>query len=165
MNLRLHILPHPRALHLPEIRFYFQMNLHSLKLPGMTFLLLPSGAPILGRRMPHHLQVRVHQETLAEATVRRGTPARAQAGQEASGRPSCTTRQLVLVRSERYGAQGLLKSISWDTTVIQPVRPEGHLAVLLRRLGIPGEPMVHQGGGLSPKDLPFRSLVSGDAIV
>ena len=43
------------------------------------------------------------------------------------------------------------------STALQPVRP-------LRHLGILGEPMVHQGGGLSPKDLPLRSLVSGDAI-
>ena len=45
------------------------------------------------------------------------------------------------------------------------MRPEGHLAVLLRHLGILGEPMVHQGGQLSPKDLLLRSLVSADAIV
>ena len=49
--------------------------------------------------------------------------------------------------------------------ILQPVRLEGHLAVLLRHLGILGKQMVHQEGGLSPKDLPLRSLVSGDAIV
>ena len=87
------------------IALYFQMNPPSLKLPEKTFLLLPSGAPILRRRMLHHLLLRFRQGILAEATVRRGTPARAQAGQEAFGRSACTTRHLVLVCSERYGAQ------------------------------------------------------------
>ena len=156
IELRFHLVLHPRAQHLPEIRLYFQMNLHPLKLPDNTFLLLPSGAPILGRRKLHHLQLRVRQVTLAEATVRRGMPARAQAGQEATRRPSCATRHLVLVRSERYGAQRPQKRISWDVTVLQPVRPEGHLAVLLRRLGILGEPMVHQGGGALAEGSSFQ---------
>ena len=43
------------------------------------------------------------------------------------------------------------------STVLQPVRPEGHLAVLLRRSGILAELMVHQGGELSPRDLLFGS--------
>ena len=60
---------------------------------------------------------------------------------------------------------GALAEGSAFATVLQPVRPEGHLAVLLRRLGILGEPMVHQGEELSPKDLPLRSLISGDATV
>ena len=70
----------------------FSMNLHSLQLTEKTFLLLPSGAPIFRRRMLHHLQLRARQGILAKATVRRGTPARAQAGQKASGRPLCTKR-------------------------------------------------------------------------
>ena len=57
--------------------------------------------------MLHHLRLRVHQGILAEATVRQGTSARAQGGQEASGRPACTTRHFVPVCSERYLVQGL----------------------------------------------------------
>ena len=77
--------------------------------------------------------------------------------------PACTKRHLIPICSERYVVQGLQKGISGDTivqdclTVLQPVRPEGYLAVLLRRLGILGEPMVHQRGELSPRDLLLRS--------
>ena len=103
------------------------------------------------------------QGILAGATVRRGTPARAQARQEAFGRPAYMKRHLIPTCSERYVVQGLQKRISGDaiiqdcSTVLQLVRPEGHLAVLLRRLGILGEPMVHQEGELSPRDLLLRS--------
>ena len=48
------------------------------------------------------------------------------------------------------------------STVLQPVRPEGHLAVLVRRLGTLREPMVHQGGELSPEDLFLMSQDSSD---
>ena len=48
------------------------------------------------------------------------------------------------------------------STVLQPVRPEGHLPVLVRRLGILREPMVHQGGELSPEDLFLMSQDSSD---
>ena len=72
-------------------------------------------------------------------------------------------RHLIPICSERYAVQGLQKRISGDaivqdcSTVLQPVRPEGHLAVLLRRLGILEEPMVNQGGELSPRNLLLRS--------
>ena len=140
---------HPNTTHLREIRLYFQINLRSpkipeksrtLRLPSRTFR-LPSGAPIFRRRMLHHPLLRARQRNLAEATVRQGTPARAQAGQEAFGRPACTKRHLVPVCSERYLIQGLHGQMrnSGDaivqnaSTVLQPVRPEGHLTVVLQR--------------------------------
>ena len=81
------------------------------------------------------------------------------------------------VCSWRYSAQELqgLKRISGDAitqgcsrtpvrserylvTVLQPVRPEEHLAVVLqRRLGVLGEPMAHQGRKLSPENLLRRN--------
>ena len=153
---------HPSKTHLPEIWLYFSINLRSPKIPEKTTTLrlpsrtlrlpsrtlrlpsrtlrLPSGAAILRRRMLHHLLLRVRQGSLAEATVRQGTPAKAQAGREDFGRPASTKGHLVQVCSERYMVQGLhgQKRISGDaivqgfSTVIRPVRPEGHLAVVLQ---------------------------------
>ena len=146
-----------------EIRLYFQMNLQSLKLPEKTSLLLLSGTRILRGRMLHYLLLRARHGILAEATVRRGTPARAQVGQEAFGRPACTKRHLIPVCSERCprtasaeeDLRGRDHSRLLDGTTAGA--PGGALGRCTTSFGNPRGTDGPSGRELLPKDLLVRS--------
>ena len=114
--------------HLPEIHLYFQMNLHSLKLPDKTSLpspppvasksplkmdaaspSAPSRASILRRWMLHYLLLRARRGSFGEATVQD------RSGQRVlpwGGAPECmifTSPDSILKRDTRPKDQGLKK--------------------------------------------------------